>query len=223
MILRGEDEEDDDGWSLADDAPRENKIRMVYQGQPPQNGFYGPAPQCTYCAKFGHTIERCQKRRRDNHEPVEPDWECRICHRRGVHYTADCPERLNRSNGDNNGNGGMNNGRMNGATPNQQTQGARDDYNRAPPPNGAGQPAYREGATTNGASNTALQSAPTNLPANRAGPRGGCFTCQGPHFERDCPQKRVAANTSNRGGIRPPNDGGYPPVQTTNQGNYRRP
>jgi hypothetical protein len=130
---------------------------------------------------------------------------------------------LNRFNGDNNGNHGMNNGGTNGATPNQQTQGARDDYNRAPPPNVAGQPAYREGATTNGASHTAPQNASANVPANRAGPRGGCFTCQGPHFERDCPQKRVATNTSNRGGIRPPNDGGYRPVQTTNQGNYRRP
>jgi hypothetical protein len=131
---------------------------------------------------------------------------------------------LNGSNGDNNGNGGMNsNGRMNGATQNQQAQGARDAYNRAPPPNVVGKPAYREGVMTNGASNATPQNASLNPPTNRAAPRGGCFTCQGPHFERDCPQKRVAANTNNRGGIRSPNNGGYQPVQTTNQGNYRRP
>ncbi len=227
MIIRGKDEDDqqEGGWSLTDIAPKEGKIRAVYQGQPQQNGFYGQSPQCTYCARFGHTIEKCQKRRKDNHEPVEPDWECRVCHRRGVHYTQDCHElrvRTSGSNG-NKGNGDNSSNGAKGTMQNLQMQGPRDAYNQAPPTNVRGQPAYQNKAVPNGSSNATQQNTPMNPSTDRAGPQGGCFTCRGPHFRRDCPQKQVAANTNNRGNNRPANSGGYKPAQPANQGNYRRP
>jgi hypothetical protein len=215
------DEDERGGWvmTVSNDS-KKKQVKMIYQGQQqqPTNGNgapYGQIIVCTYCAKVGHAIERCQKRRRDNGEPVEPNWECRICKQRGVHYTLDCPDYRPRpqwNGGNQNGNGQQMN-----QNHNQQPQQQQPPQQTQQQPQGRneGQQAYHQ----NGGQGVATGSQTQNGMGRTGGV--GCYECGGPHLARDCQQKRVATN--NRGNYRPSNSGGYQPASAPTQGNYRRP
>ncbi|EIW76787.1 hypothetical protein CONPUDRAFT_157945 [Coniophora puteana RWD-64-598 SS2] len=62
---------------------------------------------------------------------------------------------------------------------------------------------FELGLTSNGV--TAGRGEPMEIGAapqasSSQGPRGGCFTCQGPHFTRDCPQRKNGGGGGARGG-----------------------